>query len=212
MKGTLLLPHVSCKTSGNCIHVSYSNTYKWESLIQCKDTQKDVLKNCYPHSLWDFTVFSIVWSNKTKNMGKTPGREGEGNRREAKQQVSLCRQAQEESPGVALCQRRTLPLQEKKGRRRSKRSTVCACALCGTWGEKIWDVNNLGKASQFPSIVRVLKCAVLWAWFFFFFLTSYIYLYQSLKEEQVELFPFLAPTDTTDSKRKSTLCREDYAE
>ena len=186
MKGTLLLPHVSCKTSGNCIHVSYTNTHKWDSLFQCKDTQKDILKNCYPHPLWDFTVLSVVWNSKPKNIGKTPeGRrreegnlsaEDERNRRGARQQVSLCRQAQEKSPCVALRQRRTGPLQEKQGSRSSNRSTVCARALCGSWGEKIRDVNTLEKASQFPSIVGLLKCAVGFALFFFFF-TFYIYLY-----------------------------------
>jgi len=45
MKGTLLLPHVSCKTSGNCTHVSYTNIHKWDSLF-----------HCYPHPLWYFTV------------------------------------------------------------------------------------------------------------------------------------------------------------
>lgn len=186
MKGTLLLPHVSCKTPGNCIHVSYTNTHKWDSLFQGKDTQKDILKNCYPHPLWDFTVLSLVWNSETKNIGKTPGRrrrregnlsaEGERNRRRARQQVSPCRQAQEKSPGVAPCQRRTGPLQEKEGRR----STACAPVLrveAGGW-ENIRVVNAPEKASQFPSIVGGLKCAAGFALFgfFFFFTTSYIYL------------------------------------
>lgn len=78
MKGMLLLPHVSCKTSGNCIHVSYTNTRKWDSLFQGKDTQKDILKNCYPHPLWNFTILSTVWNSETKNIGKTPGRRRRG--------------------------------------------------------------------------------------------------------------------------------------
>lgn len=146
MKGTLLLPHVSCKTSGNCIHVSYTGTHKWDSLFQCKDTRKDILENCYPHPLHNFMVLSIVWNSKTKNIGKTPERrrrgegnsfaEDERNRRGVRQQVSLCRQAREQSPGVALCWRRTGPLQENGGRRSSSRSTACAHALCGSWGRK----------------------------------------------------------------------------
>lgn len=74
MKGMLLLPHVSCKTSGNCIHVSYTNTHRWDTLFQRKDTQKDILKNCYPHPLWNFTILSTVWNSETKNIGKTLGR------------------------------------------------------------------------------------------------------------------------------------------
>lgn len=38
------------------------------------------------------------------------------------------------------------------------------------------DVNTLEKASQFPSIVGVLKCAMGFA-LLFFFTTSYIYFY-----------------------------------
>lgn len=184
IKGMLLLPHVPCKTLGNCIHVSYTNTHKWDSLFQCKDTRKDILKNCYPHPLWDFTVLSVVWNSETKKIGKTPGRrrqegnlfaEDERNRRGAREQVSLCRQAQEKSPGVALCLRRTGPLQEKEGRRSSNRSTVCARALCGSWGRKY---ETLMVCKRHLNFLVLLECLnVLWALHYFFFFTSYICLY-----------------------------------
>lgn len=135
------------------------------------------IKELLSSSTLRFTVLSLVWNSETKNIGKTPGRrrrregnlsaEGERNRRRARQQVSPCRQAQEKSPGVAPCQRRTGPLQEKEGRR----STACAPVLrveAGGW-ENIRVVNAPEKASQFPSIVGGLKCAAGFALFGFFF-------------------------------------------
>lgn len=77
-----------------------------------------------------------------------------------RQQVNLCRQAQDKSSGIALCQRTGL-LQEKEGGRSTNRSVVCAHSVSRSCGEEIWDVNILNRHLHFLALLECLN--VLWA-------------------------------------------------
>lgn len=69
--------------------------------------------------------------------------------------------SQEKSPDV------TSPGKRRQEKLQQEHS-VCPWSVWQLQGEKIWDAGSLKKASQFPSIVRVFKCAVGFAILFFF--------------------------------------------